>query len=141
MLTTTTRQIFELSNEKGSFIAHIIRIPVEPEGNYTYVTGLSFSTGQGIGLVTAHSGGPLRNWKRVSAIEEYLMVLGGKLAAIMLYPANNPEQAMIDRLIGLYQLDQQLPDQVLDAARMTLLGALRTVRSSIDGRTPNPSDA
>lgn len=141
MLTTTTRQIFELSNEKGSFIAHVIRIPVEPEGSYTYVTGLSYSTGQALGLVTAHSGGPLRNWKRVTAIEEYLMVLGDKLASIMIYPANNPEQALIDRLINLYQLDNQLSDPVMDAGRLTLLGALRTVRSSIDGRTPNPSDA
>ncbi|MGN0932063.1 hypothetical protein [Falsigemmobacter intermedius] len=141
MLTTTTRQIFDRSTEGGTFVAHVFRLPTETDGVFSYLMGLSYTNGVPIGIVKAHTGSVLRHWKRVTAIEEYLMVLGDRLCGIMIYPVAMPEKAVRDRMIHQYQLDQECDDETMENERLKLLGALQPKRSSSDGRAPDPSDA
>ncbi len=139
MLTTTTRKIFSKSS-KGTYIAHVIRVPIEGSSKtHTYFTGLSDVNGQPLGMITSHTGDVLRQWKHVAAIEDYLAVLGDRLAGILIYPAQNPAEEVTAMLIRQYQMDKPNPDATLETERETFLAALQ--RRSPDGRasdTPDP---
>jgi len=140
MLTATTRDIFDKSNERETFTAHVIRIPAATEGEHAYYLGVSTAAGEPIGMARARTGSVLRTWKRLSALEEYLQVFGRKLVAITVYPMPSPERAVRDRLVKQYRLDKTVDDAAMDVSRKVLLAALQK-RAAIDGRAPDPTDA
>jgi len=139
MLTIATRQIIGKSRSKESFVAHVIRIPVRSGGPFSYVLGVSLGTGKPLGLVTVATGDVLREWKRISAIEELLAVIGDRLIGIFVYPADGREKTVLEMLIRHYGLDTPDPSPALEIERTRLLAALRPTRSD-NGRTPDPAD-
>lgn len=138
MLTVTTRQIFDRSSE-GSFVAHVIRIPTDAPNTFTYLVGLSYANGSAIGMITSHTGDVLRQWKRVTAIEEYLAVLGDRLVGIFVYPSNNPEPAVMTMLSDQYGIMKPHPDELMETERRNILSALLT--RSEDGRVSDTPDS
>ena len=137
MLTIATRRILGKTSSKETFVAHVIRQPVLVGGPNSYVLGISLGTGQPLGLVTVATGDVLRQWKRLSAIEEFLAVIGDRLIGIFVYPVNCPEDVVTEMLIQQYGLETADTSPVMDLERTKLLAALRESRSD-SGRTQNP---
>lgn len=139
MLTITTRQIFDRTSRKESLVAHIVRIPVSQGGPFMYNIGLALNDGTPLGMVSGARGDVLRQWKRLTAVEDYLAVIGDRLVGMFVFPSTCPEPEVIDMLIRLYGLETPDPLPSLESDRTLLLTALRPTWSA-DGRTPDSTD-
>lgn len=141
MLTAATRQILEQSSER-TFVAHVIRVPLDDvSGTHVYYLGVTLEDGTPLGLVTAATAQILRQWKRFSAIEEFLAIVPERLISITLYPSTCPEPAVIDMLIKQYRLRYKVSKvPTLESERLRLLAALQSTQGE-NGTTRDTSDA
>lgn len=143
MLITTTRNIATISSAGGAYIAHVIRVPDEGQTNYSYsyVVGLSYSTGEPIGLVIQSTKVSLRRWTRVTGVEEYLSILDGSLISFTVIPADGPLSSPKDAFVSQFKLNQPVTDEELEKERVALLAALSPKRQGDDGSPHNTADA
>lgn len=140
MLITTTKTTVDQSN-KEALIAHVIRLPLRENGPFAYFAGVSSAKGVPFGLLTTATGEVLRQWKRLSSVEDYFAILKGQIAGIYFYPTDNPEQGLREMLIRQYKLEESIDHAGLEVERKVLLEALRPAELGKDGRTSDTADA
>lgn len=129
MLTMPLRRVLDRTNGTGTFVAHVIRLPVGLGGPFMYHLGLTLGSGTPLGLVTGARGDVLRQWKRLTAVEDYLTGIEDRLVGMFVYPSTCAEPEVIGMLIRLYGIDTPDPLPSLDSDRTRILTALRPTSS------------